>query len=249
MAGSSLFVQSNLGAVPLCGKSFEQIITEDFVNKFNPVVFGPLDMTGNKIINLAAGSTDTDAANVSQAGGGGGTTSTSVGIATSQLQFLDVSPFRINITSIPPALRLSLPSNTDLILALPGFASESCLPTFWTKTENISVLSLAGYNLGPMSQNFPLGNITFNCTFAMNASSSASISALLVLYKISTSTVTGSSTSVLGTTISGSYSINFAASFSRYSDILDSAIALRFSIPTGATLSINTFEVVSIFVN
>lgn len=241
------------GPAPLAGRSGLQVLTEDFVLKTNPVVFGPLNMNFNSIKNLQYGTSLYDAAAFGQiSGGGGGGSGVSVGVASSVVTLgPDYSGYRSNgPVLVPPTSRQlypTLPSGYDVIDVIPGCASSAILQTTWTlKLSNIP--SLSGYTIGTYNwTTFPYSVKTLACTFKCNVNNSiGSATAELVIFYLSSQSILAQASKDL---TAGNQDVDLVTNiaFQSLDAIDDIAVALRVFVPSASTLVLTDFQLIGIY--
>lgn len=241
------------GPAPLAGRSGLQILTEDFVLKTNPVVFGPLNMNFNTISNLQYGTSLYDAAAYGQiSGGGGGASGASVGVASSVVTLgPNYSEFRSNgPVLVPPTSRQlypTLPSGYDVIDIIPGCASSNILQTTWTLTRS-NIPSLSGYTLGTYNWNtFPYSVKTLSCIFKCNVSNSfGAPSAELVVFSWESQSVLAQASKPLA---SGNQEVELTTNigFQSLQALDEIAVALRVFVPSTSTIVLTDFQLIGIY--
>jgi len=180
------------------------ITATDFVSKYNPEMFGALNMHQNKIINLADGTNPSDAINLQQLSGS--TSSVTLGsmlVASNQVTGTPIpynSPYRYSGAVVKPdgtpVYGSDLLFEEDVVSVFPGVATQSGMPqTNWqsvsTVTATVSGFFLGANNILSRSNGIPT-NLTLK--FEILVGVSANVIGYLCVFDTRTMSIVAKST-------------------------------------------------------
>lgn len=238
----------SIGTVPLCGPTISEVIGDSFVDKSNPEVFGDLNMHDNKIINLKAGVSNTDGANVGQSGSG--SRPTTVGMYSSLVSNPD-TPLFTHVGNVPLGGGVYLypvPITDDIIQVMPGFINPSVQPTMWSQVDT-TVPTLNGVLLGPMwSLQPPVQAFTARCRFICSFTTPLNVTAILSQFDTITQRPINSEVLTLTRDNPNEVLIDLPINITDTEQLSTRVVALRLSIASGAVLNISSFRLMSLYI-